>query len=91
VSSEPESSELDTCPLLRRLLLSVSVGLGSALIGALLAFLTHPLVRALGIKVFTGWGAFLWLELGALFFGIAGFIYCWKRTESPVKPSKPTE
>jgi hypothetical protein len=70
--------------LSKRLLVSALPGLAAALLGSVLAFAIHPLVvDGLSLKFFTGWGAFLWTELGALAFGVIGFAIAWKRSGRP--------
>jgi hypothetical protein len=81
------SEELDDPQVLKRLLkrlaLSTLAGLATALVGAAIAFAIYPLVvGGLGLEFFTGWGAFLWLELAALISGVIGFSICWSRLKT---------
>jgi len=73
------SEELDNPRVFRRLAWSLLAAVLAAAAGAALAMAIHPLVVSLHIKFFTGWGAFLWIELGALIFAIIGFTWTWKR------------
>jgi len=73
------SEELDNPRVLRRLAWSLLAAGLAAAAGAALAMAVHPLVGSLHIKFFTGWGAFLWIELGALIFAIIGFTWTWRR------------
>jgi hypothetical protein len=77
------SQEVDDPRIIRqflmRLTLSFLVALPSAFVGAVLAFLTLPIVDWLGLTFFQGWGAFLWVELGALILGTTGYLLCWRR------------
>jgi hypothetical protein len=76
------SDELDDPRVLKRFAISILVGLASALAGALLTFAVRPIVDLVGLTVFTGWGAFLWIELGAIISGSIGFVLCWKRIKN---------
>jgi hypothetical protein len=62
------SEELDNPRILKRLAWSLLSALLAAAVGAALAMAGHPLVISLQVKFFTDWGAFLWIELGALIF-----------------------
>jgi len=73
------SEELDNPRVLKRLAWSIPAGLLAAAAGAALAMAIHPLLVSLHIKFFTGCGAFLWIELGALIFAVVGFTWMWKR------------
>jgi hypothetical protein len=73
------SKELDNPAVLKRLTWSLLAALLAAPVGGALAMAVHPLVASLHVKFFTGWGAFLWIELGALIFGVIGFTWTWKR------------
>jgi hypothetical protein len=67
------SEELDNPRVLRRLAWSLLAAMLAAAVGATLAMAIHPLVVSLHVKFFTGWGAFLWIELGALVCAVVGF------------------
>jgi len=73
------SEELDNPRVLKRLAWSILAGLLAAAVGAAVAMAAHPLVVSLQVKFFTGWGAFLWIELGALIFAVIGFTWTWRR------------
>ena len=73
------SEELDNPRVLKRLAWSLLAALLAAAVGGALAMAVHPLVVSLHIKFFTGWGAFLWIELGALICAVIGFTWTWKR------------
>ncbi|MGB9119014.1 MAG: hypothetical protein WCE73_00195 [Candidatus Angelobacter sp.] len=73
------SEELDNPRALKRLAWSILAGLLAAAAGAALAMALHPLVVSLHVKFFTGWGAFLWIELGALIFVVDRFRWTWRR------------
>jgi ABC-type sugar transport system substrate-binding protein len=78
------SEELDDPRVLKRLAKrlgwSTIAGLAAALAGAAFAAAIYfPIVGSLKLVFFTGFGAFLWLELGALIFGLIGFTWTWKR------------
>jgi hypothetical protein len=72
------SEELNDPRVLKRLAWSILAALLAAFVGGAVAMAVHPLVVSLHIDFFTGWGAFLWIELGALVFGVAGFTWTWK-------------
>jgi len=63
----------------RTLLAATLAAVLAAAVGAALAMALHPLVVSLHVKFFTGWGAFLWIELGSLIFAVVGFTWTWKR------------
>jgi hypothetical protein len=71
--------ELDNPRVLRRLAWSLLAALMAGTVGAALAMAVHPLVVSLQVGFFTGWGAFLWIELGGLICAIVGFTWTWKR------------
>jgi hypothetical protein len=81
------SEELDDPQVLRRLAkrlaLSTLGGLAAAAAGTAIALAIYrPVVGALSLEFFKGWGAFLWLELGALISAVIGFTICWRRLKS---------
>jgi len=71
--------ELDNPRVLRRIAWSILAAMLAACVGGAVAMAVHPLVVRFRVDFFMGWGAFLWIELGALVFGIAGFIWTWKK------------
>lgn len=73
------SEELDNPRVLKRLAWSGLAALLGAGVGAGMAMAVHPLVASLHVEFVTGWGAFLWIELGALIFGVIGFTWTWRR------------
>ncbi|HEY1527027.1 MAG TPA: hypothetical protein VGH51_12385 [Candidatus Angelobacter sp.] len=73
------SEELDNPRVLRRLAWSLLAAMLAAAVGTTLAMAIHPLVVSLHVKFFTGWGAFLWIELGALICAVVGFTWTWRR------------
>lgn len=78
------SEELDDpCvlkPLAKQFAISIFISLISALIGALFALITYPLISSLDPTVFTfPWGGFLWVEFCAALAGIIGFTICWRK------------
>ena len=73
------SEELDNPRVLKRLAWSSLAALVAAVSGGALAMAMHPLVVSLNVKLFRGWGGFLWIELGALIFGVIGFTWTWNR------------
>jgi hypothetical protein len=82
--------ELDDAAVLKRLAkqfaISIFIGLISALVGALFAFITYPLIRYIEPTVFTSpWGGFLWVELGAAIAGLIGFTVCWRGMSKQAK------
>ncbi len=81
------SEELDDPQVLKRLTkrlaLSALGGVTAGLAGGTMALAIYrPVVRGLALEFFTGWGAFLWLELGALISAVIGFSVCWERLKS---------
>jgi hypothetical protein len=73
------SEELDNPRVLKKLAWALLAAMLSTAAGAALAMAVHPLVVSIHIKFFTDWGAFLWIELGALIFAVIGFMWTWKR------------
>jgi len=49
------------------------------MVGLGIAIVTNLAVTGLGLEFFSGWYGFLWLECGALIFGVLGFAAYWKR------------
>lgn len=73
------NEELDNPRVLKRLAWSLLAALLAAAVGAALAMAVHPLVVSVHIGIFMGWGAFLWIELGALICAVIGFTWAWRR------------
>jgi hypothetical protein len=71
--------ELDNPRVLKRLAWSILAAVLGASVGGAMAIAVYPLVTSLHVKFFTGWGAFLWIELGALICAIVGFTWAWKK------------
>jgi hypothetical protein len=73
------SQELDNPRVLKRLAWSILAALLAAGLGGTLAMTVYPLVVSLHLKFFIEWGAFLWIELGALICAMVGFMWTWRK------------
>lgn len=71
--------ELDNPRVLKRLAWSGLAALLAAAVGGAVAMAVYPLVVSRNVKLFTGGGAFLWIELGALICAVIGFTWTWRR------------
>ncbi len=71
--------ELDDPRVLKPLAWSILAAVLGASVGGAVAMAVYPLVTSFHVHFFTGWGAFLWIELGALICAIVGFTLTWKK------------